>query len=126
MPFADGLTPLKIKEAIEQDGLRAPQGHFRWASAENPVGESASERARIHKSAEQTVAGHYNYYNIPGNLESIWRFYFWALECAFKWLNRRGGKRKSFTWKAFNKAIEILGIATPKMRIVNRRHRVFA
>jgi RNA-directed DNA polymerase len=78
------------------------------------------------KALNKRLQGHYNYYNIPGNLESIWRFYFWALECAFKWLNRRGGKRKSFTWKAFNKAIEILGIAIPKMRIVNRQHRVFA
>ncbi len=69
---------------------------------------------------------HYNYYNIPGNLGSIWRFYNWAVECSFKWLNRRGGKRKSFTWKAFSKAIDRLGIAKPKMQMVNRQHRVFA
>ncbi|MEJ2638961.1 MAG: group II intron reverse transcriptase/maturase [Desulfosarcinaceae bacterium] len=72
------------------------------------------------------LRGHYNYYNIPGNLQSVWRFYFWAVACSFKWLNRRGGKRKSFTWKAFNKAIDLLGIAKPKMKIVNREHRVFA
>jgi RNA-directed DNA polymerase len=78
------------------------------------------------KALNRRLQGHYNYYNIPGNLGSIWRFYFWALECAFKWLNRRGGKRKSFTWKVFNRAIELLGIAKPKMRIVNRQHRVFA
>jgi hypothetical protein len=89
-------------------------------------GESASERTRIYKGAEPPVAGALHYYNIPGNLQSIWRFYFWALECAFKRLNRRGGKRKSFTWKVFNRAIELLGMAKPKMRIVDREHRVFA
>ncbi|WP_321495698.1 hypothetical protein [uncultured Desulfobacter sp.] len=52
-------------------------------------------------------------------------FYSWAEACAFKWLNRRGGKRKSFTLKAFTKAIDLLGIAKPKMRVVNRQHRVF-
>ncbi|MDP2630735.1 MAG: hypothetical protein Q8P56_04985 [Candidatus Uhrbacteria bacterium] len=72
------------------------------------------------------LRGHYNFYNIPGNLRSLWRFFSWAVQCAFKWLNRRGGKRKSFTWAAFNKAIDRLKIAKPKMVIVDRRHRVFA
>ncbi len=71
------------------------------------------------------LRGHYNYYNVPGNLSSLGRFYHWAIKCAFKWLNRRGGKRKSFTWKAFSTAIDRLGIAKPKMDMVNRQHRVF-
>jgi group II intron reverse transcriptase/maturase len=57
------------------------------------------------------LRGHYNYYNIPGNLSSLGRFYNWAVESSFKWLNRRGGKRKSFTWKVFSTAIDRLGIA---------------
>ena len=78
------------------------------------------------EALNRRLQGHYNHYNIPGNLNSKWRFYFWALECAFKWLNRRGGKRKRFTWKAFNKAIEWLGIAKSQMQMVTRQHRVFA
>jgi group II intron reverse transcriptase/maturase len=78
------------------------------------------------EALNRRLRGHYNYYNVPGNLKSLRRFYFWAVACSFKWLNRRGGKRKSFTWKAFNKAIDLLGIAKPKMQIVNRQHRVFA
>ena len=78
------------------------------------------------EALNRRLRGHYNYYNIPGNLPSLWRFYHWAVECSFKWLNRRGGKRKSFTWKVFNEAISRLGIAKPKMEIVNRQHRVFA
>jgi len=72
------------------------------------------------------LRGHFNYYNIPGNLSSLGRFYHWTIGCAFKWLNRRGGKRKSFTWETFSKAIDRLGIAKPKMVMVNRQHRVFA
>jgi len=53
------------------------------------------------KALNRKLHGHYNYYNVPGNLQSLWRLYNWVVECAFKWLNRRGWKRKSFTWKVF-------------------------
>ena len=36
------------------------------------------------------LLGHYNYYSVVGNLKSLRRYYNWAIECAFKWLNRRG------------------------------------
>ena len=59
------------------------------------------------------LRGHYNYYGLRGNSKSLKRFYQWAIECSFKWLNRRGGKKKSFTWKQFNVAINLIGIAKP-------------
>jgi RNA-directed DNA polymerase len=78
------------------------------------------------EALNRKLRGHYNYYNVVGNLSSIGRFYNWAIRCSFKWLNRRGGKRKSFTWKAFSNAIDRLGIAKPKLLMVYRKHRVFA
>jgi len=72
------------------------------------------------------LRGHYNYYSVVGNLRSLRRFYSWAVECSFKWLNRRGGKRKSFSWKVFTRAIERLGIAKPKLPLAPKRHRVFS
>jgi len=78
------------------------------------------------EALNRPLSGHFNYYNVPGNLQSLWRFYKWAVECSFKWLNRRGGKPKSFTWRIFLKAIDRLGIAKPKMVMVTRQHRVFA
>jgi hypothetical protein len=78
------------------------------------------------KALNERLRGHYNFYNIPGNLNSLWRFYNWSVKCSYKWLNRRGGKRKSFSWEVFIKAIDRLGIAKPEMKIVNRHHRVFA
>ena len=72
------------------------------------------------------LRGHYNYYSVVGNLRSLWRFYSWAVECSFKWLNRRGGKRNSFCWKVFAQAIERLGIAKPKLPLATKQHRVFS
>jgi len=72
------------------------------------------------------LRGHYNYYSVVGNSRSLWRFYSWAVQCSFKWLNRRGGKRKSFTWKVFSRAIDRLGIAKPKLPVATKRHRVFS
>jgi hypothetical protein len=77
------------------------------------------------KALNRRLRGHYNYYSVVGNLRSLWRFYGWAIECAFKWLNRRGGKRKSFSWKVFKEAIERLGIAKPKLPMNTKKHRVF-
>ena len=70
--------------------------------------------------------GHYNYYGVRGNSRSLWRFYQWAIDCSFKWLNRRGGKRKSFTWKVFTRALQRLGVAKPRIREPKRPPVVFA
>ena len=59
--------------------------------------------------------GHYNYYGLRGNSSDLWRFYQVAIESAFKWLNRRGGKRSSFTWAGFNHAQKRLGVARPRI-----------
>jgi hypothetical protein len=45
---------------------------------------------------------------------------------SFKWLNRRGGKRRSFTWAVFNRAIKRLGIAKPRITEKPFAQRVFA
>jgi group II intron reverse transcriptase/maturase len=70
--------------------------------------------------------GHYNYYGVRGNSRSLWRFYQWAIDCSFKWLNRRGGKRNSFTWTAFTRALTRVGVARPRITETKRQHVVFA
>ena len=72
------------------------------------------------------LVGHYNYYGLRGNSRDLWRFFQEATECAFKWLNRRGGKRKSFTWPVFNRALRKLGVAKPRITEKSHPHRVFA
>ena len=81
---------------------------------------------RFIEGLNRRLQGHYNYYGLWGNSESLYRFYRWAKQCAFKWLNRRGGKRRSFTWGVFEKALNRLGIALPKITEVKRQHRVYA
>lgn len=71
------------------------------------------------------LRGHFNYYGLYGNNKSLYRFYNWAIRCAFKWLNRRGGKRKSFTWSSFIRAIERLGVVKPLITEKKYQHRVF-
>ena len=46
-------------------------------------------RRRIFRAVERRLRGHYNYYGVRGNSHSLYRFYEWAINCAFKWLNRR-------------------------------------
>jgi RNA-directed DNA polymerase len=67
------------------------------------------------RGLNRRLIGHYNYYGLRGNSRDLWRFYQHAVECAFKWLNRRGGKRKSFTWPVFNRALKKLGLARPRI-----------
>ena len=53
------------------------------------------------------------------------RFHSFPIGCSFKWLNRRGGKRKNFTWNAFCLAIKRLGVAYPRIMERKRQHVVF-
>jgi RNA-directed DNA polymerase len=71
------------------------------------------------------LRGHYNYYGVKGNSRALNRFFRWATDCTFKWLNRRGGKRKSYTWKQFTHVLDRVKIAQPHITEVSRR-RVYA
>ena len=67
------------------------------------------------------LRGHYNDYGVRGNTRSLYRFFNWAMDCAWKWLNRRGGKRASFTWEQFTRILDRIKIARPCITEVRRR-----
>ena len=46
-------------------------------------------------------------------------------DAAFKWLNRRGGKKSSFTWASFLEGLSRAGIARPRTTVRQREHVVF-
>ncbi len=71
------------------------------------------------------LRGHYNYYGVRGNSRLLNRFFRWAIDCTYKWLNRRGGKRSSYTWEQFTRVLDRVKIARPCITEVKRR-RVFA
>jgi RNA-directed DNA polymerase len=77
------------------------------------------------KALNRRLVGHYNYFGLHGNERSLTRFYTWAIRCAFKWLNRRGGKRRSFTWGQFTAALTKLGVALPRVTEQQREHLAF-
>ena len=53
------------------------------------------------------------------------RFYNEAIESAYKWLNRRGGKKNSLNWATYLKALKRLGIATPRIFDTGRKRVVY-
>ena len=71
------------------------------------------------------LRGHYNYYGVRGNARSLTRVFHWAMDCAFTWLNRRGGKRSSDTWEQCTRVLDRVKIARPCITEVKRRS-VFA
>lgn len=60
------------------------------------------------------LQGHYNYYGISGNFESIQKFYTRTIYFTLKWLNRRSQK-KSFYWLTFSKYLETYPLPKPKL-----------
>jgi len=74
----------------------------------------------FYKGLNARLIGHYNYYGVKGNSLSLKLFFTIALKAAFKWLNRRGGKRKSFTWDRFNQILERVRVARPRITEVSR------
>jgi RNA-directed DNA polymerase len=73
-----------------------------------------------------SLVGHYNYYGLRGNYRSLERMFTWVVKCAFKWLNRRGGKRRSYNWDRFNTVLKVVNIARPRITEVRAMRKLFA
>lgn len=67
------------------------------------------------RALNRKLVGHYNYYGIRSNERSVYNFFQFTVECAYKWLNRRGGKKRSFNWSQFSAALKKLCIARPRV-----------
>jgi group II intron reverse transcriptase/maturase len=72
------------------------------------------------------LVGHYNYYGLWSNERSLWSFYYTTIQTVYKWLNRRGGKRRSYEWATFATLLTEWGIAVPRITERRRQHPVFA
>jgi hypothetical protein len=70
--------------------------------------------------------GHYKDFGLPSNEKLLHSLYAWTVECAFKWVNRRGGKRRSFNWAQFNAALKPLSVTLPRISEKRRERVVFA
>jgi RNA-directed DNA polymerase len=73
------------------------------------------------KTLNAKLRGHYNYYGVRGNYHSLEVFFKAAMRLAFKWLNRRGGKRSSFTIAGFDDLLDRMRMEWPRITEVSRR-----
>ena len=70
----------------------------------------------IMATVTRKLIGHYNYYGITDNSESLSRFLFEITKLLFKWLNRRSQK-KSYEWNGFNQMLKIYKLPMPKIKV---------
>ena len=64
----------------------------------------------------QILTGHYHYYGITDNYDSLKRFRYVVLKSLIYWLNRRSQK-KSYTWQGFLDMIDDRPLAKPKIYV---------
>ena len=67
------------------------------------------------KTVAQKHQGHWNYYGIIGNSESLSDYRTLTLRALFQWLNRRSQKR-SYTWRSFNRLLKRFGVPLPRIK----------
>ena len=70
--------------------------------------------ADLLRIAAAKMRGHYNYFGIRGNYESINTFYYYGRCALFKWLNRRSQKR-SYNWTGFIELLNCIRFPKPKI-----------
>jgi len=70
----------------------------------------------IIKQTNIKLKGHYQYFGITDNYESMAKYRYCIYQLLWKWLNRRS-QRKSYTIKAFNQLLEKNPIINPKIYV---------
>ena len=85
--------------------------------AANP---SPSEAAGVDENAGGQTAGHWNYYGVIGNSQSLSQYEYQVRGLLYKWLNRRSQKR-SYTWKALNRLLERFSVPRPRIVETGRK-----
>ena len=72
--------------------------------------------SKIFITTKKKLTGHYNYYGITDNINSIEKYYNNVNRLLFKWLNRRSQK-KSYTEETFKQMIEVFELPTPSIKV---------
>jgi RNA-directed DNA polymerase len=67
------------------------------------------------------LRGHDRSEGVHGHAGALSRFFDWAMNCALKGLNRRGGQRRSFSWARFTPLLDANPIERPRLTEVRRR-----
>lgn len=72
------------------------------------------------KTLAAKLRGHWNYYGVIGNSQSLNQYEYQVHGLLYKWLNRRSQKR-SYTWKALDRAMERFRVPRPKIVEAGRK-----
>ena len=72
--------------------------------------------ANIMTTVKRKLIGHYNYYGITDNTNSMKIYLQEIKKLLFKWLNRRS-QRKSYTIEKFIQLLEIINLPKPKIKV---------
>ena len=73
----------------------------------------------------RTLKGHYNYYGMGGNYQSLAKLYYLAVVYLKKMLSRRSQKGH-ITWELFDKIMEKYPISRPYIKIPYRDFKDYA
>jgi len=105
----DGRFMVRMKTSREKMS-RAIKGMGAWLkSIRNLI-----KLGDIWKLLKLKLQGHYNYYGVSGNFESLQRYHRKTLSLIFKWMNRRSQKR-TWSWSSFREYLEKNPLPKPKL-----------
>jgi RNA-directed DNA polymerase len=71
--------------------------------------------SQIMTTLKSKLRGHYNYYGVRNNFDSIDVYYWKTWQIMFKWLNRRS-QRKSYTVEGFKEMWAYFNVPSPRIR----------
>ena len=71
---------------------------------------------KIIKKLNKKLIGHYAYYGITGNYSKIKEFYKYIIDRLFRYLKRRG-QRKKITWYKFNGILKKTPVINPRLYV---------
>ena len=86
-------------------------GYKEWLRANRTL-----PTAQILKITAAKLRGHYAYYGVTDNNQSIGSFRHWVRRTLFKWLNRRG-KRGCYNWDKFEKLLKLFPLPTARIMV---------
>jgi group II intron reverse transcriptase/maturase len=86
-------------------------GYKEWLRANRTL-----PTAQILKITAAKLRGHYAYYGVTDNNQSIASFRHWVRRILFKWLNRRG-KRGCYNWEKYEKLLKLFPLPRPRIMV---------
>ena len=108
-PSCNTKRPI-VKRRTSPKKLRSAVARFtEWIKTERHQKIGESMRTLVAK-----YQGHWNYYGVIGNWQSLAQYAYQTHRILFKWLNRRS-QRRSYSWKAFNRLLERFKVPPPRI-----------